>query len=127
MPRAYSNDLRRKVVAHVEQGNSCRRTAALFQVSVSFVIKLMQRVRCRGDVSPDQIGGYKTTVLAEHEAWIRARVAETSEITLAELVEGLAEKGVASSPAAMARYLIRLGLTRKKRPPLRRSASVRTS
>ena len=115
MPRPYSNDLRRKIVDTVESGASRRQTAGLFKVSVSFVIKLMQRVRATGDVSPAQFGGYKVSPLAAHEADLRRWVAERSEITIAELQSRLSACGTRTSPAALARFLAKLGLTRKKR------------
>ena len=124
MPRPYSNDLRRKVVLTVEAGRSCRQTAGLFKVSVSFVIKLMQRVQATGEVSPAQFGGYKTSPLKMHEADLRRWVAERSDITIAELQSRLLERGTRTSPAAIARFLAKLGLTRKKRrrgPPSNRA------
>jgi len=45
MTRRYSLDLRERVVRAVEAGASCRATAAKFEVSISFVLKLMQRWR----------------------------------------------------------------------------------
>ena len=124
MPRPYSNDLRRKIALTVETGRSCRQTAELFKVSVSFVIKLMQRVQATGDVSPARFGGYKVSPLAAHEADLRRWVAERSEITIAELQALLSGRGTRTSPAALARCLAKLGLTRKKRrrgPPSNRA------
>jgi len=88
------------------------------------VIKLLQRVRATGDVSPAQFGGYKVSPLAAHEADLRRWVAERSEITIVELQALLLERGTRTSPAALARFLGKLGLTRKKRrrePPSRRA------
>ena len=126
MPRPYSSDLRRRVVLTVENGASCRQTAALFKASVSFVIKLLQRVQATGEVSPAQFGGYKVSPLAAHEADLRRWVAERSEITIAELQTRLSERGTKTSPAAIARCLAKLGLTRKRHrePP---SSPARTS
>jgi transposase len=124
MPRPYSNDLRQRVVLTVENGASRRQAAKLFKVSVSFVIKLLQRVQATGDVSPAQFGGYKVSPLAAHEADLRRWVAERSEITIAELQALLSERGTRTSPAALARCLAKLGLTRKKRrrgPPSNRA------
>lgn len=127
MPRPYSNDLRRKIVETVKSGTSCRQTAGQFKVSVSFVIKLLQRVRATGDVSPARFGGYKVSPLAGHEADLRRWVAERSAITLAELQALLLERGTKTSPAALARFLGKLNLTRKKRPQERPSRRARTS
>jgi transposase len=115
MPRPYSNDLRQKVVLTVENGASRRQAAKLFKVSVSVVIKLLQRVQATGEVSPAQFGGDKVSPLAAHEADLRRWVAERSDITIAELQSRLLERGTRTSPAAIARFLAKLGLTRKKR------------
>lgn len=71
MPRPSSNDLCLKIALTVGSGTSCRQAAGLLEVSVSFVIKLMQRVRATGDVAPAQLGGYKVSPLAAHEADLR--------------------------------------------------------
>ena len=57
MARPYSMDWRERVVRAVTAGASRRATAAKYDVSPSFVIKLMQRWRRRGTVQPDRIGG----------------------------------------------------------------------
>lgn len=116
MARPYSNDLRRKIVERVEKGISCRKAAELFDVSVSFVIKLMQRFRAAGDVSPAQFGGFKTSPLLAHEEDVRGWIAATPELTIAEICARFAERDVKTSPAAVARFLQKIGLTRKKRP-----------
>jgi transposase len=45
MARAYSLDLRERVVAAVAAGESCRKVAATFKVSVASVVKWSQRFR----------------------------------------------------------------------------------
>ena len=47
MPKAYSVDLRERVVGFVEAGHSRRAAAAHFAVSVSFVVNLMKAWRTR--------------------------------------------------------------------------------
>ena len=115
MAKPFSNDLRLRLVESVRSGVSRRQTAALFQVSVSRVIKLMQKVDATGEVAPTRFGGFKTSPLVEHESDIRGWVAEQPEIMLAELRLKLLEAGTSSSSSAIARFLTRLGLTRKKR------------
>ena len=127
MARPFSNDFRRRMVDTVRSGVSCRKTSELFQVSVSCVIKLMQRVEATGDVSPARFGGFKTSPLVAHEDDLRAWVSQTPEITIAELQSRLEEKGTRSSHAAIARYLVKLGLTRKKRQRLLPSVRVTMS
>ena len=66
MTRPYSVDLRERVVRAVEAGLSRRAAARRFEVSVSFVVKLMQRWRRRGTVAPERYGGWKRSALAAH-------------------------------------------------------------
>ena len=48
MTRPYSNDLRERVVAAVEAGETCRAASARFGVAVSTVVKWSQRYRRAG-------------------------------------------------------------------------------
>jgi transposase len=52
MPRAYSNDLRERVVKALAAGASARSAALRFGVAPSSAIKWVARWRVRGDVSP---------------------------------------------------------------------------
>ena len=115
MTRPYSSDLRRRVVRAVEGGMSCRATAAKFDVSVSFVVKLMQRWRQRGTVEPDQVGGWKRSKLAPHAERVRALVAAEPDLTIAELHVRLTVAGIDTSPAGIGRFLAACELTRKKK------------
>jgi transposase len=56
-------DLRERVVCAVAGGASCRATAARFEVSISFVVKLMQRWRRQGSAAADRYGGWKRSPL----------------------------------------------------------------
>ena len=57
MPQPLSNDLRERVVAFVEAGNSCNEAARHFDTSVSFAVNLMALFRETGSVEPRAIGG----------------------------------------------------------------------
>ena len=125
MARPYSVDLRDRVVRAVEAGASCRATAAKFEVSVSFVVKLMQRWRRRGTVVPDRYGGWKRSPLAGHADRVLALVTETPDLTLEELRLRLGASGIRTSRSALGRFLQNQGLTRKKRPGTPPSRTVR--
>lgn len=127
MTRPYSLDLRERVVRAVEAGASCRSTAATFEVSVSFVIKLMQRWRRRGSVAPDRYGGWKRSALADHAARVRELLMVEPDLTIAEMRRRLGQEGIYASPAAISRFLSAAGLTRKKRPSTRPSSNAPTS
>jgi transposase len=109
-------DLRERVVRAVEGGVSRHATAAQYDVSPSFVVKLMQRWRQRGTLEPDQIGGWKRAKLADHAERVEALLAAEPDLTIAELQTRLAAEDIQVSPSAISRFLAACGLTRKKRP-----------
>src|SRR4051794_10304705 len=115
MARPYSEDLRKRIVAEVEAGASCRATAGKFAVSVSCVIKLMQRRRRTGSFAPGQMGGWKEHSLAAHEELVRRLVAGRPDLTLDELSEALSQEGVSVGRSAVWRFLRSCELTLKKR------------
>ena len=127
MTRPYSVDLRERVVRSVEGGTSRRATAARFEVSVSFVVKLMQRWRRHGSVAPDRSGGWKHSPLEADAERIVAMLNQAPDLTIEELRVRLTASGVQSSRSALGRFLQRRGLTRKKTPSMRPSRSGRTS
>lgn len=123
MARAYSEDLRRRVVEAVIAGATCRITAARYQVSVSFVVKLMQRWRGSGSVAARAVGGKRPYGLADHAQLVRQLLATDPDVTLEELRRQLVDQGVQVGRSSIDRFLTSLGLTRKKRrsmPPSRR-------
>ena len=127
MTRAYSEDLRIRVVRDVEAGASRRSVALKYAVSISFVIKLVQRWRMAGTVAPQGTGGRKVHVLAAHAELVDRLLASKRDITLDELRLGLLSEGVLVGRSSIDRYLRARGLTRKKRPRTPPSRSVPTS
>src|SRR6202161_161129 len=126
MPRAYSRDLRERVVAFVDCGHSRRAPAAHFDVSPSFVINLMTAYRARGSLAPKPVGGRRHAKLDPHRVFILRRVAEKDDISMPELAGELqAASGVKADPASLSRWLIRNGLSFKKKPSGQRMRSAR--
>jgi transposase len=119
MVRPLSNDLRRRVVAAVARGESCRSVALRFGVAVSSVVKWSQRHRATGSVAPGKMGGHRKPVLEPHRAFIRERISQTAHLTLHPLKDELAARGVKVSHNAVWLLLRCEGLRFKKRarPP----------
>ena len=115
MTRAYSEDLRIRVVRDVEAGSSRRSVAFKYAVSISFVIKLVQRWRAAGTVAARGTGGRKVHALAAHAELVDQLLAEKRDITLDELRVALAANGVVVGRSSIDRYLRARGQTRKKR------------
>jgi transposase len=116
MTAPLSQDLRARLVAAVEAGSSRRRAALRFAVSPSAVIKRVQRVHQTGTLAPARIGGYRRPVLEAHEARLRALLAATPDMTLAEIrAELMRHEGVEVSLSTIHTTLRRLNLRRKQR------------
>jgi transposase len=118
MPRAYSMDLRERLVAawH-EEHLSQALLAARFRVSAGTVSNWLRRVEATGSVAPKPHGGGRQpSVDAPGAGVLRALVGEQNDRTLAELGTLYRERtAVTLSRSALSRMLIRLGLGRKKR------------
>ena len=116
MTRAYSTDLRERVVAAVRSGSTCRVVAERFGVAVSSVVKWSQLEARTGSVVPGRTGGHRKPILAPHHDWLMTRVRECPEVTLFALRDELRAKGVQVSHDTVWRYLRGAGLSFKKKP-----------
>ena len=128
--KAYSLDLRQKILRACDQHlGSQRAIAALFGVSQSFVEKLLRRRRTTGDIAPRaHAGGRRALCNEAARAHVRHLVREQPDATLAELCTQLdAQQGLRVSVPTMARLVTHLGLPRKKRRSMPRSAPPRGS
>lgn len=115
--RAYSLDLRQKVVAAVERGDSTiEEVAAAFGVGLTFVKKMLRQHRETGDLSPRPHGGGQTARLSgKHLKLLRREVGRSPDKTVPALRDHLEERaGVTVSTPTVSRALSRLGLSRKK-------------
>ena len=90
MARAYSLDLRERVVAAVAAGESCRKVAALFKVSVANVVKWSQRARATGSPTAHPMGGNRPYASAGQRDWLLKRLADQPDATL----RALAARGI---------------------------------
>lgn len=127
MAAPLSSDIRRRIVAAVEAGASCGAAASRFDVSVSTVIKLMQRWQQTGSLEPGQMGGHRPFALAEHASLVRELIAAHPDQTLDELRGRLTDRGIVVGRTSVHRYLSAIGLTRKKRHSMPRSKTARMS
>lgn len=114
MARPLSNDLRERVVARHEAGESIRAVAALFGVAPSTVSKWARRRRRTGSVAPEKFGGHRRALLEPHRAWIEARFEERPELSLQGLRVELAARGIKVSYGAVQKFVRDSGLSFKK-------------
>jgi transposase len=125
MARAYSLDLRERVVAAVAAGESCRAVAATFRVSVASVVKWSQRFRATGSAAARRMGGTRRYALAGERAWLLGRLAEKPDVTLRALLAELAERGIKVSYYAVWHFFEHEGISFKKKPARQRAGSAR--
>ena len=127
MPRAYSPDLRARVLAASRDDHlSHRAVAARFRVGESTVRLWLRRVRETGAAAAKpHAGGTRSRVDAAGAAVLEDLVERRDERTLAELADAYrARTGVALSVHAVWRACKRLDLRRKKKEPLGRRAGA---
>jgi transposase len=117
--KAYSVDLRQKIVETYEnKEGSIREVSQRFQVSRSFVQKLLKQNQLLGSLNPLAHGGGTPPKLTDYVPIIEKILEEKNDATLAELCQNLKERaGIKVSPSTMCRFLQKLNLTRKKNFP----------
>jgi transposase len=128
MARAYGLDLRRRVIAAIEDGLSARAAAARFSVAPSTAINWHRQWREAGSLAPGRQGKPSRSKLDEHEAFILGLVEDSRDTALHEIAGKLAaERGVRTCPATVWYFFAKRGLTHKKRRAMRRNNNARTS
>lgn len=129
MGRAYSADLRERVLRAHERGEGSQRVLAeRFGVATGTVSLWLAAARDEGRRGPRPHGGGRKALCGADPAVLAALVGEANDLSLAEYAARLAERtGVRPSAPALCRALARLGLTRKKSRSGRASRSARTS
>ena len=115
MGKAYSSDLRQRIVDAVDGGVSRRKAASLFDVSVNSAIRYARRWRETGSVEASVMGAPRRSKLDPHADWLLAQIEDTPDLTLAEIVDRLAlEKGMKSSIGGLWNFFHRHGISFKK-------------
>jgi transposase len=115
--KPYSTDLRSKILKTRDKTNeSIQQLAARFQVSYSFVNRLLKRYNTTQSIDPSPHGGGKPpSVNAQQLNLVSQLVEEDNDATLQQLCDRLKDKtGVIVSVPTMCRLLKKLNLTRKK-------------
>lgn len=115
--KAYSTDFREKIVKAYEQGNtSVRKVASRFDVSKSFVQKLLDMKKTEGHVEPRKQGGSMKSELDFYQIELVEMVEKYPDATLSEYCEYWGQTyDIWVSTSAMCRALQRQNLTQKKR------------
>jgi transposase len=114
IPRAYSMDLRERLVRTVEGGMSVRQAACQLMIDDSCALKWMRQFRGKGNVEPKRQGGYRKSVLLPHTRWILQYIEQKPDETLGENRQSLIQKGVRVGIATLWRFFQRHQISIKK-------------
>jgi len=125
MPAPCSLDLRKRVVAAVDAGDTCRAVADRFNVAVSSVVKWSQRARATGSARAKPMGGCRRDRLGPEKTWILNRIVEKPDLTLHALLAELKHRGIVVACDRLWRFLKREGLSFKKNSVCERTITAR--
>jgi transposase len=114
MARPLSQDLRQRIAAALNSGETTRSAAKRFGVSVATAVRIGQKWRSGRGLEPGKMGGHRRPVLCGETAeWIRTRLAEKNDLTMRALAAELAERGVVVTHDTVWRFVRGLGLIPK--------------
>ena len=122
MSRAYSADLRERVLAAVAAGQSARGAAARFGIGPATAIRWVHRWRETGERTARKPGHPPGSKLDAHAPYLLGLVATHVDLTLAEIQRSLTrERGVRAALGTLWGFYRKQGLTYKKRLAMRTS------
>jgi transposase len=113
--RAYSNDLRQRILHAVDQGHRQAEIVAAFQVSLATIKRYLKQRRETGTLTVKPIPGRPPKKRAALEAELTAQLTAHDDVTLEQHCQlWESTHGQQVSTATMRRAIARLGWTRKK-------------
>src|SRR5262245_11921012 len=113
MPRAYSPDVRSRVIARVEGGASRREAAEHLDISPSAAVKWVKCFHDTGSCVAKPRGG-STSPLEAHAQWLLRLIERQPDLTLDEVVSAMHKHGIAGSRTAVWRFFQRQDQLQKK-------------
>lgn len=122
--RAYSQDLRDRVLRALERGDAPMAIARRFEVSRIWVYQVRNDWQRDGRRSSLRVGGYRRSCLAEMESELRTWIESAPDLTLAEICERLAKAGIQIKVPALWHQLDKWNLTLKKNPARQRARAA---
>ena len=115
MARAYSADMRTRVIARVESGASRREAAEYYDVSASTAVIWVKCFRETGRCAANPRGG-SISPLEEHAEYLLALIEEQPDLTLDEVICAMRKCRIGGSRTAVWRFFQRHKITFKKSP-----------
>lgn len=124
--KAYSQDLREKVLRAVDQGHAREEIVKLLGVSPATIRRYLKQHRETGNVTPKAIPGRPPKKLGPLQAELVAQLQAHDDVRLEDHCQLWEQShGVRVSTATMSRAIQRVGWTRKKRRWVPRNAARR--
>jgi len=117
MPKAYSIDLRQKIItAYENKEGSMRGLAKRFKVSFRFIYSLLRQFKQTGSIAPKPHGGgYPSSINVQGHVFIKNLIENQPDLTLEEIQNEYNKHFESVSKSTIDRTLIKLKITRKKR------------
>jgi transposase len=115
MARAYSVDMRQRVIDRVESGASRREAAEHYEVSPSTAVIWVKCFRETGRCAAKSRGG-STSPLEKHADFLLALIELEPDLTLDEVVSVMRELKIPGSRTSVWRFFQRHKITFKKKP-----------
>lgn len=113
--KAYSTDLRQRIVAAVDRGMPRAEVAQIFGVSRATINRYLKRRREAGDLRARRSPGRRRAIPSDRQAALAAQLRARPDATLVEHCRAWREAhGVAVSVATMQRSIARAGWPRKR-------------
>lgn len=114
--KAYSQDLRQRILQTVDEGKTQAQAACLLKVSETTVKRYVRQRREKGHVRPKPIPGRPPTKRAPLEAQLQPQLEKQPDATLQEhCATWEAKAGIKVSISTMSRAIQHLQWTRKKK------------
>ena len=114
--KAYSNDLRKRIIAARNNGDKVNDIAERFSVSVRFIYSLLRLFRMTGSYEAKKnSGGAPRKISSEDEEKIRQFIEEKPDLTLEEIKE---QGNIEVSVSTIHRAIERMKITLKKKNAL---------
>jgi transposase len=115
MPKAYSADMRGRVIARVEGGGSRREAAEHYDVSASTAVIWVRCFHETGRCAAKPRGG-SISRLEKHAEFLLALIDAQPDLTLDEVVSVMRRQRISGSRTAVWRFFQRHKITFKKKP-----------
>ena len=125
--QSYSQDLRDRVLRALERGDRPTSIAERFEVSREWVYQVKDRFEHEGLRHSLPMGGHRVSRVAALESEIRGWIKARPDLTLEELCNRVAERGVVIKVPALWHQLDKWKLSLKKNAARQRARARRRS